>query len=1481
MPWRGLMGYRSGVGAGVVFTTIAERHFRIRPPGDSEFPALIDRDGFLDSTMRVRSTLADAEPGDLVTLRAATEARVLVVLGEPGLGKTTALQTMREELAAGGAVVEWVVGADVSEVTFNDELAVHLGGVDGRAPLDVVILDGLDESPLVQRLHSRLARVLSSSASCPCLIIGCRSADVPPPLIDWLSRVFGDDVVIADLLPLRRSDAAALVSSLGLDGGAFERAVAERGVGSLASIPLTLELLANAFAADGSFNVSARELFDRGIMEMLDPPVSSGEVEQTTLSERAAVAGRAAAVMLLSGMRTIYTGRVLEAGSNDLPADEIAGGAENSPSGEIKVTKSLVHRTLATPLFGARGANRLAFVHASQAAYLAARYLVTREPHVPRRQLESLLLVAAPDGSRSVPIPLRELAAWLASMDPAIGEWLAKTDPESVLGHQAYLESDELREAVARALLARGSDFELGDRYWHTVNLAYPGLASELVEILKAVEPESPEWDELARSRVALRLARHVQSPALTTQLLAIAENPAWKPHLGAFAVEAAAQDPAAIEPLVALVRRLSDLEFARERDPDDEIKGHLLSTLWPDRIELLDVLPALHPRQSKLIGSYLVFLRQFAEGLPESHLPAALDWAATLASDSSPVGDGDDDLLDRPIGRLDSGLADVLVERAVANGDPALLRSAAVIVWPRLDRYEHPELPAALDEVSADASTDHRRRAFAEQLIWARPHADDARADVWHLVRGWSARRSWNDDRAHRSSLLDGSDFSWAVEKALAVSDLEPMVANAFAELARYLLNLNDPVAVEIAMSLEGTALWKHFSVYFDAVELDGEVANRMREAYFDTVETDTRDDAEPDPRAGLVDAVAEIFRATTDGDWSRFWELCTLLEYDPQTGHGRHHHTDRLAELPGATLLPTGWDEAILESARQFLAGEHDRADDWLGTERFDRRAWAGYLALSLLDERAELGEISDDTVSRWTGAILWFHSVVHESGDRNRKQRLIERAVTANPALMAQLLTRYVRGELRRNGGSPSEVQSFTPNCVTPIKEAWEQLVAELGGALSLPVGVTDKQSTFEDPLTRFSSDEEIGSARHYWRSMVTLFALTDSERAERYASGLAKLAADDAAARVAGEAIATVVQAAPDAWRRLGEIVVADATLGRRVAESISYRDEPWLGDFDETELAGIYEWLARLYPHADDPPIQSAGFVTEEMQARRLRDGVLNLISERASERALAVMADLHRRHPKQLLIHSQLLRTRARIFATAWDPPTAAEVLQLLADTRRRLVRSERELSQLVQEVLKAVEEDLIRNGQFLWDRLQADDSKLRPWMPKPEAALSAYLAHDLELRLHHRGIAALREVLVKPTDAYGAGDRLDILVEARPLPGGGLAASDFRVVIEVKCAWNDEVLTAQETQLVDRYLPETQSSVGIYVVGWYPLDLWNADDYRKRRIGTQTPDGLANTLLSQAARLAEFKGVDVTPIIVNIPRPATVATVV
>jgi hypothetical protein len=373
-------------------------------------------------------------------------------------------------------------------------------------------------------------------------------------------------------------------------------------------------------------------------------------------------------------------------------------------------------------------------------------------------------------------------------------------------------------------------------------------------------------------------------------------------------------------------------------------------------------------------------------------------------------------------------------------------------------------------------------------------------------------------------------------------------------------------------------------------------------------------------------------------------------------------------------------------------------------------------------------------------------------------------------------------------------------------------------------------------------------------------------------------------------------------APAFWPEIKAVTDRDPSFSRELAlTSASDRaDGPDLHSLDEPSLADVYRWLADLFPPADDVMESGVHFVSREEAARLWRGTVLRELAQRGTRAAVVELTRLAGDFPDRLDVAASVLVARGGVQANAWSPPLPEQVARLLSDARRRLVRSTAELATLLGDTLAAIGQDLPAHGELLWDRQPAprrraasstnppsattpasgEQPKEDTWRPKPEAALSAYLAHEFTLRLTDRGVAVNREVLVQPRNPYGAGDRTDIAVEATlvhdPYAATPAAAPErLVVVVEVKGAWNDGLLSDQRNQLAVRYLPESNSDRGIYVVGWYPVDLWTArGDQRKAKASRLVRDDVEHALSEQADNLARELNLYTHPVVLEIPRP-------
>jgi hypothetical protein len=110
-----------------------------------------------------------------------------------------------------------------------------------------------------------------------------------------------------------------------------------------------------------------------------------------------------------------------------------------------------------------------------------------------------------------------------------------------------------------------------------------------------------------------------------------------------------------------------------------------------------------------------------------------------------------------------------------------------------------------------------------------------------------------------------------------------------------------------------------------------------------------------------------------------------------------------------------------------------------------------------------------------------------------------------------------------------------------------------------------------------------------------------------------------------------------------------------------------------------------------------------------------------------------------------------------------------------------------------------------------------------------------------------------LREVEIQPHLGDASADRPDLLAVVTTAHG------ELTVPIEVKGNWHDEVDTAIETQLADRYLQGPYGSEGIYLVGYFASGRWTDHDRRRRRMAGRFPrPDLEETLRTKAAQIGE-----------------------
>jgi hypothetical protein len=221
---------------------------------------------------------------EVVTLEDVRHLPCLVLLGEPGSGKSVSLLQEAQSATATVSSDDEVLCVDLGlaqdpralrDSVFGDPAVMRWREGRGRLQL---FLDALDEAKIqIRRVVSLLEHELGRlDLGRMALRIACRTADRPRELESWLAEAFGDGAYrTLELAPLRMSETMSAATAADLDAEYFVESVLRAGVAPLAARPLTLKMLLRVFLAEGGFPDALASLYEQALLVMAGESIQS------------------------------------------------------------------------------------------------------------------------------------------------------------------------------------------------------------------------------------------------------------------------------------------------------------------------------------------------------------------------------------------------------------------------------------------------------------------------------------------------------------------------------------------------------------------------------------------------------------------------------------------------------------------------------------------------------------------------------------------------------------------------------------------------------------------------------------------------------------------------------------------------------------------------------------------------------------------------------------------------------------------------------------------------------------------------------------------------------------------------------------------------------------------------------------------------------------------------------------------------------
>lgn len=1162
---------------------------------------------------------------DLVTFDVISHIPCLALLGEPGIGKSSAINAEKQKIVPkieeNGSKLLWL---DLRAYSSEERLIRKLfesqtfqNWTQGDYKL-YVFLDSLDECLLrINTLAALLVDELSNySDKLERLYfrIACRTAEWRSSLEQGLKELWGKDMMgVYELAPLRRVDIASATQAEGIDNNDFLEAIEQQQVVPLAIKPITLGFLLNMYRKNNSLPTQQTELYLQGCRLLCEETNQHRRdarlTGNLTADQKMVIAARIAALTIYCNRYAVW----MNIDIGDVPAEdivirELVGGTEFALGDEFTVTEEAVKEVLSTGLFSSRGSHRMGWAHQTYAEFLAAWYLQHRQ--LTLEQMMSLIVHPGCSDNQLVP-QLHETSAWLSAMNQEVFREVMKTNPDILLNSSIVDADDKVKANLVESLLKLYDEEKLGYQFRFNAytHLKHHNLAAQLqIYICDTSKNETARY-------IAIEIAQQCKVKSLQKDLLNVAlapEQPYW--------VRVNAADTICQIGDEETKGKLRPLVFGEAGDdPEDELKGYGLRATYPKHLTTVELFSIITQRKKNFTGgTYQDFLaKEFALHIKSDDLPLALEWVEKQPRRYNQ---------NYPLNRLSDA---IILKAWECSDNPYILKLFAKVVYFRLKNYEN---------IIDNNYYNNQESTFEYTLI----QNEDKRRQIIEIIVNIISESEVEENivgLVHRFPILD-KDFKWILEKTRESKTGKNQ--KNWAKLTLYTFKKFDSEQVNLILTTcqDVPVLKTQFTGLIDPIELGSLKAEEAQKYYLEDLKWKQNSNQQllnPLPKERIIQHLVQF----ESGNMNSWWLVCQEMTLIPDS----QQYDNMLLCKSDLTSLP-GWKEAesstkvrIIQAAKVYIQKGNPKTHEWLGTNKFYYSALAGYKAIRLiLEEKPEdISTIPVDIWQKWASLILDYPREGDEIS-QNAHQVIVAIAYQNAPNEIINTLILLIDKENKERGFIDIH---------RALNKCWDEKLAR-----AIFDKIQDKNLKHQSfgSLLEELLKHKYKKARTFAESLVYLPLPKDTEQRNK----------------VIAAAKALIYYIEDESWSVIWSVIQQEREFGKQVLKSASFSLK-YEGSFEhrlkEEYLADLYIFLTQEYPDTEKVKHQDS---EAENNIKIWRNYIPQRLKDRGTPEACEAIRKIICELPeekdklKRFLLEAEILTRR-----NTWIPPQPSVIIEM------------------------------------------------------------------------------------------------------------------------------------------------------------------------------------------------------------------------